>query len=123
VGVISLAALKARLDGALGSLSCWEAALPMAGGWNWWALRLFPTQARYSVILMAVQLLPSAYCCDVSISPVPAACHGVHSSFSFFAMNIMIKQVNFKLFFALRTHTKKLCCRHSGNYFFQESSG
>lgn len=27
----SLEVLKARLDGALGSLSCWGAALPMAG--------------------------------------------------------------------------------------------
>ena len=31
VGATSLEALKARLDGALGSLSCWGAALPMAG--------------------------------------------------------------------------------------------
>ena len=31
VGVVSLAALKARLDGALGSLSCWEAACPWQG--------------------------------------------------------------------------------------------
>ena len=28
-------ALKARLDGALGSLIWWMAALPMAGGWHW----------------------------------------------------------------------------------------
>ena len=28
-------AFKARLDGALGSLSCWGAALPMAGDWDW----------------------------------------------------------------------------------------
>jgi len=27
-------ALKARLDGALGSLVWWVATLPMAGGWN-----------------------------------------------------------------------------------------
>jgi len=32
VGAPSLEVLKARLHGALGSLSCWEAALPMAGG-------------------------------------------------------------------------------------------
>lgn len=32
VGAASLEALKARLDGALGSLSCWM-ALPMAGDW------------------------------------------------------------------------------------------
>ena len=33
VGAPFLEALKARLNGALGSLSCWV-ALPMAGGWN-----------------------------------------------------------------------------------------
>jgi len=33
VGAPSPEALEARLDGALGSLSCWV-ALPMAGGWN-----------------------------------------------------------------------------------------
>jgi len=31
VGAPSLEALKARLDGALGNLSWWESALPMAG--------------------------------------------------------------------------------------------
>jgi len=30
----SLEVLKATLDGALGSLSWWVAALPTAGGWN-----------------------------------------------------------------------------------------
>ena len=34
VGAPSLEALKASLDGALGSLSWWGAALPVAGGWN-----------------------------------------------------------------------------------------
>jgi len=34
VGVPSPEALKARLHGALVSLSCWLAALPVAGGWN-----------------------------------------------------------------------------------------
>jgi len=34
VGAPSLEVLKARLDGALGSLVCWEVSLPMAG----WAL-------------------------------------------------------------------------------------
>ena len=33
VGAPSLEALKPRLDGALGSLSCWV-ALPMAGSWD-----------------------------------------------------------------------------------------
>jgi len=40
----SLKVLKARLDGALGSLSCWVAALPVAEGWTGWALRFLPTQ-------------------------------------------------------------------------------
>ena len=44
-GAPSLEALKARLDGALDSLSWWGAALPMAGGWNWVGLKNFPTQA------------------------------------------------------------------------------
>jgi len=34
VGAPSLEALRARLDGVLGSLSCWGAALPMAEGWG-----------------------------------------------------------------------------------------
>ena len=38
-------ALKARLDGALGSLSWWGAALPMAGGGTGWALSSPPTTA------------------------------------------------------------------------------
>ena len=33
VGAPSLEELKARLDGALGSLSCWVADLPMAVAW------------------------------------------------------------------------------------------
>jgi len=40
----SLEVLKARLDGALGSLGWWEVSLPMAGGGTGWALRLLPTQ-------------------------------------------------------------------------------
>jgi len=35
VGAPSLEALKANLDGALGSLSWGVAALPMAEGWDW----------------------------------------------------------------------------------------
>ena len=34
VGAPSLETFKARLDGALGSLIQWVAALPMASGWN-----------------------------------------------------------------------------------------
>ena len=45
VGAPSLEAFKARLDGALGSLSCWVAALPTAEGRYGWALRFLPTQA------------------------------------------------------------------------------
>ena len=39
VGAPSLDRLKAGLDGALGSLSWWGAALPMAGVEAGWALR------------------------------------------------------------------------------------
>ena len=45
-GAPSLEALEARLDGALGSLSWWGAALPTAGVGAGWALRSFPTQAN-----------------------------------------------------------------------------
>ena len=45
MGAPSLQALKARLDGALGSLSWWGAALPMAGGGTGWALRSPPSWA------------------------------------------------------------------------------
>jgi len=34
MGAQSLEVLKARLDGALSSLSWWAAALPAAGDWN-----------------------------------------------------------------------------------------
>ena len=40
----SLEALKARLDGALGSLSWWGAALYTVGVGAGWALRSLPTQ-------------------------------------------------------------------------------
>jgi len=51
VGASSLEALRARLDGTLGSLSCWVAALPMAGGWN--SAGPFQPKPLYdSVILM-----------------------------------------------------------------------
>jgi len=35
VGASSLEAFKARLDGALGRLSCWVASLPKAEGCNY----------------------------------------------------------------------------------------
>lgn len=44
MGAPSLEVLKAGLDGALGSLSWWGAALPMAGDGAGWALRSLPTQ-------------------------------------------------------------------------------
>ena len=44
VGAPSLEALKTRLDGALGSLSWWEAALHTARVGAGWALRALPTQ-------------------------------------------------------------------------------
>jgi len=34
-GAPSLKLVKARLDGVLGRLSWWAAALLMAGGWGW----------------------------------------------------------------------------------------
>jgi len=34
VAALSLAGLKARLDGALSNLGWWEGSLPRAGGWN-----------------------------------------------------------------------------------------
>jgi len=43
-GAPSLEVLKAGLDGALGSLSCREPALPMEQGGAEWALRSLPTQ-------------------------------------------------------------------------------
>ena len=44
----SLEAHGARLDGALGCLSCWVAALPMAGGGTGWA---FPSNSIQPIVL------------------------------------------------------------------------
>ena len=44
----SLGALRAGLDGALGSLSCWGAI--MAGGWNWMILKV-PSNINRSMVL------------------------------------------------------------------------
>jgi len=49
-GAPSLKALKARLDGALGSLIWWVAALLMAGGWNWMGFKV-PSKPNHSMIL------------------------------------------------------------------------
>jgi len=43
-GAPSLEVLKARLDGALGSLSWWVAPSPQQGVGTGWALRSLPTQ-------------------------------------------------------------------------------
>ena len=48
-GAPSLEALKARLDGALGSLSWWGAALPMAVGWSLMTFNA-PFNPNHSVI-------------------------------------------------------------------------
>jgi len=50
VDVPSLEVLKAKVDGALGSLVWWGAALPMAGCWSWMVLKV-PPKLSYSVIL------------------------------------------------------------------------
>jgi len=50
VGAPSLEALKATLDGALGSLSCWVAALPTAEGWNWMGF-VVPSNPNHPMIL------------------------------------------------------------------------
>jgi len=44
VGAPSLQVLKARLDGALGSLSWWWQPCPRQGVGTGWALRSLPTQ-------------------------------------------------------------------------------
>jgi len=50
VGTPSLKVFKAWLGGALGSLSCWVAALPIAGGWNSVTFKV-PSNPRQSRIL------------------------------------------------------------------------
>ena len=42
VGAPSLEAIKARLEGRLGSLMLWVAALPWLRGWNWGTLKVSP---------------------------------------------------------------------------------
>lgn len=46
----SLEVLKARLDGALGSLVWWDVSLPMAGGWDWVVFKV-PSNPKHSLIL------------------------------------------------------------------------
>jgi len=42
--------VQGRVGWALGSLSCWEAALLMAGGWNWVGFKV-PSNLSHFVIL------------------------------------------------------------------------
>ena len=46
----SLEVLKARLDGALGSLSWWEVSLLMTGDWNQTIFKV-PSNLNHSMIL------------------------------------------------------------------------
>jgi len=46
----SLEVFKTRLDGALGSLSGWEASLPMAGSWDWMFFKVL-SNTSHSMIL------------------------------------------------------------------------
>ena len=48
----SLEVFKGRLDGALGNLIYWVAALPVAGSWNYKIFKTFPTQAILRVYEM-----------------------------------------------------------------------
>ena len=50
VDVPSLEALKARLDGILGSLRWWGSALPKEVCWNWVVFKM-PSIPSHSVIL------------------------------------------------------------------------
>jgi len=50
VAAPSLAALKARLDGALSTLGWWKMSLLMAGGGNWMSFKV-PSNTNRSVIL------------------------------------------------------------------------
>jgi len=48
VGAPSLQVLKARLDGALGSLSCWGQPA-LGGGWNWMGFKV-PLNLSHAMI-------------------------------------------------------------------------
>ena len=50
VDVLSLGLFKARLDGALGILIWWMAALPMTGSWKWMIYKV-PSNLSHSMIL------------------------------------------------------------------------
>ena len=44
-----LEVFKARLDGAVSNLVCWEVSLPIARGWNWIILKV-PSNTNHFVI-------------------------------------------------------------------------
>jgi len=71
-GAPSLEVFKTRLDGALGSLSWWVAALPTARQWNWVGFKLnsSPTPFYDSMSLFHKELL----FCNVYIH------NGIHSN-------------------------------------------
>jgi len=50
VGAPSPEVFKAGLDGALGSLSWWLAALPMAGNWDWVIFKVLSDLSHYMIL-------------------------------------------------------------------------
>jgi len=57
--------LKGRLDGALGSLSWWGAALPMAGAWSSMDFEV-PSSLIYDSIIL---------CFDIHFNPIMVSPH------------------------------------------------
>ena len=53
--VVDIPSLE-EVDGALGSLSWWGAALPMAGSWGWVGVRV-PSNPSHSVIHSGSRLM------------------------------------------------------------------
>ena len=62
-----LEVFKARLDGAVSNLVCWEVSLPIARGWNWIILKV-PSNTNHSMIFHSPTCLPF----------VPVSSRGVH---------------------------------------------
>ena len=77
VGAPSLEAFKARLDEALGSLSCWRTALSPAGLKTGWALSSLPTQPFYDS-KEALGKQPTQWLCPM----LPQGDVGTHASYS-----------------------------------------
>jgi len=75
VGAPSLEVLKARLDGALGSLICRVAALPTAGGWKWVGFKIpsDPTILLYYDLLRDIPITALG-----TASAAPDAVHLLH---------------------------------------------